>query len=84
MTREAGLDAAAQRRSRDADGQSEVKPRRMSASVACAGLQSRQLHADAGSAGGGQAVVADEPEGEASTTGRDTFRIQPWSFRGGT
>ncbi len=34
-----------------------------SASHAC--LQSRQLHADAGSAGGSQAVVADEPEGEA-------------------
>ena len=34
-------------------------------SVARAGLQSRQLHADAGLARGGRAVVADQPAGEA-------------------
>ncbi len=32
--------------------------------AACAGLQSRQLHADVGSARDGQAVVADEPAGK--------------------
>ena len=47
--------------------------------IPCAGLQSRQLHADAGSAGGGQAVVADEPEGEARQDRRQGRA--PWPLR---
>jgi hypothetical protein len=38
-----------------------VRRQRCLALASCAGLPSRQLHAGAGSAGGGQAVVADEP-----------------------
>ena len=41
-----------------------VRRKRRAASASCAGLQSRQLHADAGSAGGDQAMVADQPAGE--------------------
>jgi hypothetical protein len=44
-------------------------------SVACAGLQSRQLHADVGSAGGGQAVVADQPTGGACLNDEEKGRI---------
>ena len=44
-----------------------LRRQRRPASASCAGLQSRQLHADAGSAGGGQAVVADEPAGRSSS-----------------
>src|SRR5713226_6200603 len=47
--------------------------------AACAGLQSRQLHADAGSAGGGQAVVADEPAGKTREDRRQG-RV-PWPLR---
>ena len=41
-----------------------LRRQRSAASASCAGLQSGQLHADAGFAGGGQAVVADQPAGE--------------------
>jgi len=49
------------------------------ASAPCAGLQSWQLHADAGSARGGQALVADEPAGEARQD-RGQGRA-PWPLR---
>ena len=42
-----------------------VRRQRRPASTSCAGLQSRQLHADAGSARGCRALVADQPQGEA-------------------
>ena len=38
---------------------------RRPASASCAGLQARQLHADAGIARGCRALVADQPQGEA-------------------
>src|SRR5260370_7727586 len=56
-----------------------VRRQRRPASVACAGLQSRQLHADAGSTGGGQAVVANEPAGEAHQNRRQGRA--PWPLR---
>src|ERR1019366_1562694 len=49
------------------------------ASASCAGLQSRQFPADAGSAGGDQAVVADQPAGKTRqnwSQGR-----APWTLR---
>src|SRR6266516_3910299 len=56
-----------------------VRRQRRPASAACAGLQSRQLHADAGSARGGQAVVADEPAGKTREDRRQG-RV-PWPLR---
>src|SRR5665648_962609 len=56
-----------------------VRRQRRPASASRARLQSRQLHADAGSAGGGQAVVADEPAGEARQDRRQGRA--PWSLR---
>src|ERR1035437_6135813 len=56
-----------------------VRRQRRAASVSCAGLQSRQLHADAGYAGGDQAVVADQPAGKTHqnwSQGR-----APWTLR---
>src|ERR1019366_8200698 len=56
-----------------------VRRERRAASASCAGLQSRQLHADAGSAGGDQAVVADQPAGKTRknwSQGR-----APWTLR---
>jgi hypothetical protein len=41
-----------------------VRCQRRPASASCAGLQSCQLQADASPAGGGEAVVADEPAGK--------------------
>ncbi len=56
-----------------------IRRQRCAFSVACAGPQSRQLHADAGSAGGGQAVVAEEPAGK---TGEDQRQVRaPWPLR---
>jgi hypothetical protein len=56
-----------------------VRRQRRPASASCAGLQSRQLHADAGPAGGGQAVVADEPAGKTREDRRQG-RV-PWPLR---
>jgi len=56
-----------------------LRRQRRASSVACAGLQSRQLHADAGSAGGDQAVVADEPAGESRQDRRQGRA--PWPLR---
>jgi Transposase DDE domain group 1 len=42
-----------------------VRRQRGASPVACAGLQSHQLHADTGPARGGCAMVADQPAGEA-------------------
>ena len=56
-----------------------VRRQRRAASASCAGLQSRQLHADAGYAGGDQAVVADQPAGKTHqnwSQGR-----APWTLR---
>src|ERR1017187_7421243 len=41
-----------------------VRRQRRASSASCAGLQSRQLHADTGSAGGNQALVVDRPAGK--------------------
>src|SRR5450756_1197930 len=56
-----------------------VRRQRRASSVACAGLQSRQLHADAGSARGGQAVVADQPAGKTREDRRQGRA--PWPLR---
>ena len=56
-----------------------IRRQRRPASASCAGLQSRQLHADAGSAGGGQAVVADEPAGKTREDRREGR--MPWPLR---
>src|SRR5450830_961463 len=56
-----------------------VRRQRCASSASCAGLQSRQLHADAGSAGGDRAVVADQPAGK---TGEDRRQGRaPWPLR---
>jgi hypothetical protein len=49
--------------------------------VARARLQPGQLHADAGDAQGGGAMVTDEPGGEADQDWRK--RRQPWPLRDG-
>src|ERR1035437_1812156 len=41
-----------------------VRRQRRASSASCAGLQSRQLHADTGPAGGNQALVVDQPAGK--------------------
>ena len=56
-----------------------VRRQRRPASASRAGLQSRQLHANAGSAGGGQAVVADELQGKARQDRRQGRA--PWPLR---
>src|SRR5260370_552513 len=56
-----------------------IRRQRCPASASCAGLQSRQLHADAGSARDGQAVVANEPAGEAHQNRRQGRA--PWPLR---
>jgi len=47
---------------------------RRASSASCAGLQSRQLDADTGSAGGDQAVVADQPAGKLVKIGAKVVR----------
>ena len=56
-----------------------IRRQRRAASASCAGLQSFQLHAYVGSARGGQAVVADEPAGEAHQNRRQD--CEPWPLR---
>src|SRR5450759_4013217 len=41
-----------------------VRRQRRASSASCAGLQSRQLHADTGPTGGNQALVVDQPAGK--------------------
>src|ERR1035437_253895 len=56
-----------------------VRRQRRASSASCAGLQSRQLHADTGSAGGNQALVVDQPAGE---TREDRSKSgAPWPLR---
>jgi hypothetical protein len=56
-----------------------VRRQRRASSASCADLQSRQLHADTGSAGGDQALVADQPAGE---TREDWCQGRaPWPLR---
>ena len=45
----------------------------------CTGLQSRQLHANAGNAEGGGAVVANQPAREADQDRRQGG--EPWALR---
>src|ERR1039457_3127102 len=45
-----------------------VRRQRRASSASCAGLQSRQLHADTGPAGGNQALVVDRPAGKTRQT----------------
>src|ERR1019366_8024559 len=56
-----------------------VRRQRRASSASCAGLQSRQLHADTGPAGGNQALVVDEPAGEAHQNRRQDRA--PWPLR---
>src|ERR1019366_5173949 len=56
-----------------------VRRQRRPASAPCAGLQSHKLHADAGSAGGSQAMVADEPPGKTREDRRQSGT--PWPLR---
>jgi hypothetical protein len=59
------MDQGRQRRDQvDAAVMLLVRRQRRTSSASCADLQSRQLHADTGSAGGDQALVADQPAGE--------------------
>jgi hypothetical protein len=53
-----------------------VRRQRRASSASCAGLQSRQLHADTGSAGGDQTVVAAGETREDRRQGR-----APWPLR---
>ena len=56
-----------------------IRRQRRLALASCAGLQSRQLHLDAGIAGGGQTVVANQP---ARKTGEDRRQGRaPWPLR---
>lgn len=48
-----------------------LRRQRRSASASCAGLQSRQLHADTGIAGGGQTLIADQLAGETRQDRRE-------------
>jgi hypothetical protein len=56
-----------------------VRCQRRPASASCAGLQSCQLQADASPAGGGEAVVADEPAGKTREHRRQS-RVR-WPLR---
>ena len=56
-----------------------VRRQRCASSASCVGLQSRQLHADAGAARGDQAVVADQPAGETCEDRRQGRA--PWPLR---
>jgi hypothetical protein len=51
-----------------------VRRQRRASSASCAGLQSRQLHADTGPAGGNQALVVDEPAGKTRQNGAKVVR----------
>src|SRR5450830_371261 len=55
----------------------DVRRQRRAASASCAGLQSRQLHADARNTGADQGLVADEPEGEADQDRREGRAPRP-------
>src|ERR1035437_1634597 len=56
-----------------------VRRQRRASSASCAGLQSRQLHADTGPAGGNQTLVVDQPAGE---TREDRSKSgAPWPLR---
>jgi hypothetical protein len=68
-----------ERRQVDAAVMLLVRCQRSASSVACAGLQSRQLHADVGSAGGNQAVVADQVAGKTREDRRQGRA--PWPLR---
>jgi len=57
-----------------------VRRQHRPASAPCAGLQSHKLHADAGSAGGSQAMVDDEPAGKTREDRRQSGT--PWPLRG--
>ena len=56
-----------------------VRRQRRASSASCAGLQSRQLHADTGPAGGNQALVADQPAGKTRQNWRQGRA--PWPLR---
>jgi hypothetical protein len=51
-----------------------VRRQRRASSASCAGLQSRQLHADSGPAGGNQALVVDQPAGKLVKIGAKVVR----------
>ena len=51
-----------------------VRRQRRASSASCAGLQSRQLHADTGPAGGNQALVVDQPAGKLVKIGAKVVR----------
>ena len=55
----------------------EVPQQRGSTAASCAGLKSRQLHAHPGSAGGGQALVADLVAAKAGEDWRQDRRPRP-------
>ena len=63
----------------DAAVMSEVSRQRRPATTSRPGLQSRQLHADAGLAEGGGTLVADHATGEAGQDRRQGG--QPWPLR---
>src|ERR1019366_2590629 len=74
------MDQGRQRRDQvDAAVMLLVRRQRRASSASCTGLQSRQLHADTGSAGGDQAVVADQPAGETREDRRQGRA--PWPLR---
>jgi hypothetical protein len=66
-----------ERRQVDAAVVPQVQPQRRPAPASCAGLQSRQLHADPGVAEGGGALVADHHQGEAGQDRRQGRRSWP-------
>ena len=63
----------------DAAVVSQVPRQRRPAAASCPGLQPRQLHADAGVAEGGRALVADHAAGEVGEDRRQGG--QPWPLR---
>ena len=72
------MDQGRQRRDQvDAAVMPDVCSQRGPAPASCAGLQSRQLPADAGNAGADQGLVADEPEGEADQDWRQGHQSRP-------
>ena len=63
-----------ERHQMDAAVMSEVPQQRGAAPASCAGLQSRQLHADFGSARRGGALVADDTAGKLVKIGAKVVR----------
>ena len=55
----------------------DLRRQRRASSAPCAGLQSRQLHADAGDAEDGRTVVADQPAREADQDRREGRQPRP-------